>query len=145
MQTFTELASGRYIGVARRYYISNQWYPLEWLNPPLDVGVEYRTTERYQAKPVYVKLVGAMNVSTAGAYTLGIGASDIDKVVSLDWRDTNDSNHAWETAIQNRVYDYISALHVGSTNQIMLKLNDNLPTNVIYSLYFTVKYTKTTD
>lgn len=38
------------------------WMPFEWVNPPLDLGVEYRTTERYQGKPVYVKLVdlGAM-------------------------------------------------------------------------------------
>lgn len=27
---------------------------VEWLNPPLQLGQEYRTTERYQGKPVYV-------------------------------------------------------------------------------------------
>lgn len=32
-------------------------YPMEWLNPPMQPGVEYRTTERHQGKPVYVKLV----------------------------------------------------------------------------------------
>ena len=30
-------------------------YPWEWVNPPLLLGVEYRTTERYLGKPVYVK------------------------------------------------------------------------------------------
>lgn len=29
----------------------------EYLNPPMQLGVEYRTTERYMGKPVYVKLV----------------------------------------------------------------------------------------
>ena len=31
--------------------------PWEWVNPPLSLGVEYRTVERYQGKPVYVKAV----------------------------------------------------------------------------------------
>lgn len=29
----------------------------EWLNPPLLIGIEYRTIERYNGKPVYEKLV----------------------------------------------------------------------------------------
>lgn len=31
--------------------------PWEWINPPLNPNVEYRTVERYQGKPVYVKLI----------------------------------------------------------------------------------------
>ena len=30
---------------------------IEWVNPPMELGVEYRTTERYQGQPVYVKAV----------------------------------------------------------------------------------------
>ena len=33
------------------------WGEWEWFNPPMDLGVEYRTTERYLGKPVYVKAV----------------------------------------------------------------------------------------
>ena len=29
----------------------------EWLNPPMELGVEYKTTERYMGKPVYTKIV----------------------------------------------------------------------------------------
>ena len=29
---------------------------VEWLNPPLIVGVEYRTTERWNGSPVYAQL-----------------------------------------------------------------------------------------
>ena len=29
---------------------------VEWANPPMLLGVEYRTTERYLGKPVYVRL-----------------------------------------------------------------------------------------
>lgn len=28
----------------------------EWINPPMELGVEYRTTDRYKGKPVYTKL-----------------------------------------------------------------------------------------
>lgn len=40
----------------RRNCIDGVWYPWEYVNPPMIVGVEYRTTERYQGKAVYKKL-----------------------------------------------------------------------------------------
>lgn len=33
------------------------WTPIEYANPRLDAGVEYRTTERYQGKPVYAQFI----------------------------------------------------------------------------------------
>lgn len=33
------------------------WMPFEWENPPMKIGVEYRTTERYDGKPVFVMAV----------------------------------------------------------------------------------------
>ena len=33
-----------------------EWSPWEWVNPPMGVGVEYRTIERYQDAAVYKKL-----------------------------------------------------------------------------------------
>lgn len=36
----------------RTIYGSNV-YPWEWVNPPMNPGVEYRTTERFLGKPVY--------------------------------------------------------------------------------------------
>lgn len=32
-------------------------YPWEWINPPMQTGAEYRTTERFWGKPVYYKIV----------------------------------------------------------------------------------------
>ena len=34
--------------------IPEEW---EWLDPPMQVGIEYRTTDRYMRKPVYTQLV----------------------------------------------------------------------------------------
>lgn len=49
---------------------------VEWVNPPMLVGVEYRTTERYDGKPVYVKVVdyGTLPNNTEGSnYGLAAG------------------------------------------------------------------------
>ena len=42
---------------ARRICRNGVWGPLEWINPPMQLGVEYRTTERYNGKPVFVMAV----------------------------------------------------------------------------------------
>lgn len=43
------------------------WRPWEWVNPPMLLGYEYRTTERYLGKPVYAK---AASVGDIAANTL---------------------------------------------------------------------------
>ena len=40
-----------------RYAVDGVWTPWEYVNPPMQLGVEYRTTERWQEAPVYAKLV----------------------------------------------------------------------------------------
>ena len=35
----------------------NTWGEWEWVNPPMNPGVEYRTTERFRGVPVYTMLV----------------------------------------------------------------------------------------
>ena len=39
---------------------------VEWLNPPMLIGIEYRTTERYNSKPVYCQLVSFGTLSNSG-------------------------------------------------------------------------------
>lgn len=39
--------------LAQRYKISGTWSAWEWVNPPMQLGVEYRTTERINGKAVY--------------------------------------------------------------------------------------------
>ena len=52
---------------------AGQWNPLEYINPEMKLGIEYRTTERYLGKPVYVKVVdfGAMPNNTLKVVTFG--------------------------------------------------------------------------
>lgn len=89
---FIELckSSERYgVITAKSYHSSGprimrrQWYngtlgEWEWENPPMSLDVEYRTTERYDGKPVFVKKIdfGALpNNSTASVPYGGSGAT----------------------------------------------------------------------
>lgn len=59
---------------------------IEWINPPMALDTEYRTTERWLDKPVYTQLVsrGAVNLgNTSGIVTTPISmtVANLDKVV----------------------------------------------------------------
>lgn len=43
-------------------------YPWEWVNPPMMLGVEYRSTERYRGKPVYIKSASLGALPAPGSY-----------------------------------------------------------------------------
>jgi len=44
-------------GIATKQKLRGEWYPWEYVSPPLEPGVEYRTTERINNLPVYVQRV----------------------------------------------------------------------------------------
>ena len=48
---------------------------VEWRNPPLIMGEEYRTAERWNGKVVYTKLVNCGNLPNASTKTVAHGAS----------------------------------------------------------------------
>ena len=57
VQTIYPVSGGLQGIELRRYSKSGIWQPWEWVNPPMVPGVEYRTTERWQDKPVYTMLI----------------------------------------------------------------------------------------
>ena len=48
----------------------------EWINPPMVVGTEYRTTEKFEGKPVYCQLVYFTNVVDGGTVTVNVPKVD---------------------------------------------------------------------
>jgi hypothetical protein len=52
-----------YAGDCRRTIYGGTWNPWEYENPPLHLGVEYRTTERWEGAPVYTVLVDCGNTA----------------------------------------------------------------------------------
>lgn len=56
-----------------RRYAYGTWQEWEWINPPMTPGVEYRTTERWDGKPVYTKLISLGYVEAGySSFTDGI-------------------------------------------------------------------------
>ena len=83
---FTLANTKQYYHRRRLYYPgTGNGTPWEWVDPPMLLGVEYRTTERYLGKPVYVKLVnfGALPNATTKDVDTGISSaySIIDRAV----------------------------------------------------------------
>lgn len=81
---------------AQRSLLNNVWAEWEWINPPMYLGTEYRTTERYLGKPVYVKLVdcGMLPNSTKKR----IAVSDDTTINIIQIIGTSDTNGIWPTA-----------------------------------------------
>lgn len=49
--------------------------PMEYLNPPMKLGIEYRTTERYLGKPVYVKALSISPLPNNSNSSVNIAAN----------------------------------------------------------------------
>lgn len=78
------------------------WTPWEWVDPPMVLGVEYRTTERHTGAAVYTKLInfGYLPNTSGKEVTHSLGASKILRVSA-----TLDSGTALpvENAAGNRI------------------------------------------
>lgn len=118
-----------------RWYCDGSWKEWEWVNPPMTLGEEYRTTERWNGKPVYAKCVdfGALpNVEEKMVYHEIAG---VDKIIYA-------SATAWvgnEVMIINSNTYYISDFKAGK-NAVAIRTNADMTswTNCV----FTLKYTK---
>lgn len=71
--------------IIRKVKTGGAWLPFEWVNPPLTIDKEYRTTERYQGKPVYTMLLECGKGPTADGVvqkTSGL-PTNVDQFVSV--------------------------------------------------------------
>lgn len=65
---------------------TNVWKPLEWQNPPMLLGVEYRTTERCEGKPVFAKRILFQNaeaISGSAEVMVPHGISNFNAMVRI--------------------------------------------------------------
>lgn len=117
------------------------WTPWEWVNPPMDLGIEYRTMERYLGKPVYVKAInfGALPNNTTKNVSLNI--DNPEYLVGI-WGNSNkninipSNNFGGGMADGNIVAIWTNLLSV------YISTNDDRSD---HSAIVLVKYTKTTD
>ena len=128
-----------------RYYDGSKqtWSEWAWANPPMRAGVEYRTTENFLEKPVYVQLIdfgyGPNNSNAHVTKTI----ANIDTIVR--WSGTASdgtafpfANHTYSPThvLDGIVYKDSNALHIDLyTNENKSKVK----------LYVSVFYTKNPD
>jgi hypothetical protein len=104
---------------------------MEWINPPMIVGEEYRTTERWQGKPVYVKAINIASVGE-GTVTIGHGITGISGIVSvravvstaggefaIPWY--KGTGYIFATATRDSVMTHASTEYVGKSAIVTIK------------------------
>lgn len=105
----------------------------EYLNPPMQLGVEYRTTERYMGKPVYVKLVDFGALPNAASKSLDHGIKNVSVPFSIEGHITNSSRNA--VGSSDIWWSFTTSKIIAGTTTDMSTRN----------AYVKIKYTKTTD
>lgn len=126
-----------------RTFLNNAWGPWEYVNPPMELSKEYRTTERYRGKPVYVKIVSFKpEEAISGNKTIVIphGIDGFSLPIRINGRSSSGYTFPYITSNANGVVA-TSVLRVSETDIYVCTVNDAWTTNVTW--YFDVYYTKT--
>lgn len=126
-----------------RRRIIGVWKPWEWVNPPMAVGVEYRTTERYMGKPVYVMVVDCGVAPSKSETWIKIN-KEISRFISIDA--VSYASDTYQTTIPDSVESCKAVLVMSSQSPYILvkTTTDNFAVNG-YHVYARIKYTKSTD
>lgn len=109
--------------------------PMEYLNPPMKLGVEYRTTERYLGKPVYVKLVDCGKFPPPGNSVLVAHGISNCYPVSITARMSN-----------GNTVPFVSKYTIGADGvNIFLESKSGVSDQSANTTVALMRYTKTTD
>ena len=131
-QVYFQDVTGGAGAIAVRRLNGNGWSDWEFINPPMRVGIEYRTTERYLGEPVYVKLVNFGALPNATLKSIDHKIQDISVPFSIEGNITNGSRTA--VGSSDIAWSCTSSKLMASTTTDMSTRN----------AYVKIKYTKTT-
>lgn len=126
-------------GLWRMLKDNGKWQPVEWINPPMELGTEYRTTERYLGKPVYVKVVDCGNCPESGHKDIRFDTSGVALPIRCygNWTYDGRSTIPFETTGSDRMVVGI----IGS----FIRITTGGRNFSEHTCTVTVYYTKTTD
>ena len=108
------------------------WMPFEWENPPMKIGVEYRTSERYNSKPVYAKAISFGQAPNATYKDVSHGIENFSQLVSYTGM-MGGANLIEAPALDN--------IQINASN---IRITTNTDVSASY-VYLVLRYTKTTD
>ena len=104
----------------------------DWLNPPMQLGVEYRTVERYNGKPVYAKAINFGQAPNATHKEVSHGIEDFSQLVSYTGM-MGGANLIEAPALDNILI-----------NASIIRITTNTDASGSY-VYLVLRYIKTTD
>lgn len=132
----------------RKARVNGVWCPLEWVNPPMALGKEYRTTERWKGKPVYAIafVFGELpNASTKIKYAPA--AKNVDEIIACGGCGADYSlPNLYPVSSYNSfsIYDIKLAAALSSNGGIACIIGTGMDFSSQKATVW-VKYTKTTD
>lgn len=138
-QEVVDMSDSSYQGcMLRRTIYDRTAYPWEWVNPPMTLAVEYRTTEHFNGKPVYAKAVDVGTLPNNTYKEVHI-AYNIDAIVRLDgYAYWNTSTYTDKVPLSKFG---VEAVLYGSS-ALRFSTSSNLSS---YNAYAILYYTKSTD
>ena len=122
--------------------------PWEWVDPPMQIGVEYRTTERYLGKPVYIKTVDTGALPNATYKEISASFPNANRFLAIYGSAYKDSDHLIPLPCLRYSLDHYDTNHavqvtVSTTTSIIISTNQDMSSFTTSSVC--VKYTKSTD
>lgn len=134
---------------ARRYKEGSTFGEWEYVNPPMLEGVEYRTTERFNGKPVYAKYMDSAALKTPGSTNISVAEESVDIIEIKGYltRDNDSGYFPLPYFYGGNACAYIYAGYAteeGNTT-VNITTTDTITTIVSgsqYTAHVTVKYTK---
>lgn len=137
------------VTVIQRYYSSwaAAWQPWEYVNPPMQPGVEYCTTERYNGKPVYTMLCAyAPSTITATYQSLPTNASWTEAIsAEVNWYDTASDTWRFFPSAYHGNIEWMGQVYCAWGSALVLELGSALcerMQNSTKDIRFTIKYVK---
>lgn len=130
---------------------SSGWTPWEYVNPPMQLGVEYRTTERYLGKPVYCQVIdcGVITTDTQKIVDKSIPVLDVLSCEGIIHTNSNGHNQAtpfdYSDTNGTKYSVTVSAEAYKQSEVDRLSIYVNSSWTVTGSVYAIVRYTKETD
>lgn len=110
----------------------------EWINPPMVVNTEYRTTMRRRGKVVYAKLVdfSTLPANTTSSISLGIGGTQICSVKASTYSNSNGEYQPFPMGMNGTMAAYY---WIDNSGKLSVRTMENLSS---YYAVFEILYTK---
>ena len=109
----------------------------EWINPPLQLDVEYRTTERYLGKPVYVWMINVGAFPSSGYKSVTIMLNNPHQIIRATGSIKDSTRIPWG-------YDgsHLQEIYIEKTKIFLYSLSPGFANG---DTYVSVYYIKPTD